>query len=724
MKEKLLIKLFLFIPFIAFSQDYSGFISDNYSGLHSILDNPATAVSSPYLSDINLLSANAFVSNDYTGINLGAIINNDTNNFYDNSGDNISSKLEGNNFNLNASLLGPSFLVNLGYEHSLALTSRVRSLVNINSLDGAFFENYSTGFSNTEDYTFTQDKPNFISNSFMEIGLTYATELRKTKNTTLKSGISLKYLKGLGIMFAEVDNLKVDYHDADETMDTSGGLLYGVSDNFNKEVYILTPGSKGFGFDIGFVYEWKPNFDPKSKEVAKNYKNYKYKIGISLTDFGSITYPSSLNKKYNLDRTGIDTNTIDGDADLETTLDNLYSPTETREDIKVKLPTAAHISIDWNTNNKIYLNLHTDISIKGSSAKMTNRIVSTAILTPRYESKWFSAFSPISFNEHMNFKWGLGFRAGPVFVGSGSLLSNLFEKNSKGADIYFGLKIPLYRYEKPVETIKTKKRIDTDRDGTFDDEDKCLTVAGPKENNGCPWQDSDNDGVLDDVDKCINVVGDKNNEGCPWNDNDGDGIPNNKDHCPNLSGPNENDGCPWSDSDKDGILDSKDKCPYKAGPSENDGCPWSDTDKDGILDLKDKCPNIAGLVELDGCPKPKIEKEVIDQLNKYARTILFNTGKATFKKEAYVTLNAIYNIMVQYENAEFIIEGHTDNQGTPKDNQILSELRANAVMDFLMVRGVLAKRLSAVGYGETQPISSNDTERGREANRRVIIKVK
>ena len=172
------------------------------------------------------------------------------------------------------------------------------------------------------------------------------------------------------------------------------------------------------------------------------------------------------------------------------------------------------------------------------------------------------------------------------------------------------------------------------------------------------------------------------------------------------------------------MLDNVDKCPNIAGPSENNGCPWSDSDKDGIIDIKDKCPNIAGLPDLNGCPKPSIKKGVVDQLNEYARTILFNTGKATFKKEAYVTMNAIYNIMVQYEDATFNIEGHTDNQGLPQDNQLLSERRANAVIDFLMVRGILAKRLTAIGYGETQPISSNDTERGREENRRVIIKVK
>lgn len=88
-------------------------------------------------------------------------------------------------------------------------------------------------------------------------------------------------------------------------------------------------------------------------------------------------------------------------------------------------------------------------------------------------------------------------------------------------------------------------------------------------------------------------------------DKDQDGIPNKLDQCPEIAGPVENNGCPWPDTDGDGIIDKDDACPTVAGPAENNGCPWPDTDGDGILDKDDACPTVPGMPEYNGCPKPK-----------------------------------------------------------------------------------------------------------------------
>ncbi|WP_114821757.1 vWA domain-containing protein [Chryseobacterium sp. KLBC 52] len=88
-------------------------------------------------------------------------------------------------------------------------------------------------------------------------------------------------------------------------------------------------------------------------------------------------------------------------------------------------------------------------------------------------------------------------------------------------------------------------------------------------------------------------------------DKDQDGIPNQLDKCPDIAGPVENEGCPWVESDGDGVIDKDDACPTVTGPPENNGCPWPDTDGDGILDKDDACPTVPGLPEYNGCPKPK-----------------------------------------------------------------------------------------------------------------------
>src|SRR5690606_19373598 len=109
------------------------------------------------------------------------------------------------------------------------------------------------------------------------------------------------------------------------------------------------------------------------------------------------------------------------------------------------------------------------------------------------------------------------------------------------------------------------------------------------------------------------------------------------------------------------------------------------------------------------------------ELNEYSRTILFDLNKATIRPESNETLQAIADIMKEYSGTVFHIEGHTDSTGSEAYNEKLSRERAASVKDFLTGAGIPANRLTSEGYGETQPISSNNTAKGRQENRRVEI---
>jgi len=258
---------------------------------------------------------------------------------------------------------------------------------------------------------------------------------------------------------------------------------------------------------------------------------------------------------------------------------------------------------------------------------------------------------------------------------------------------------------------------DTDGDGIYDKDDACPDVPGLPEFNGCP--DSDGDGIEDSKDDCPNEAGLAEFNGCP--DTDGDGVPDHLDDCPTVPGLKALKGCP--DADGDGVADHIDECPNEAGPAANKGCPWKDTDGDGVLDKDDKCPNEPGTVANFGCPEVKPNAEKMKQLNDYARTILFDTGKATFKRESQQTLEAMNAIFKEFPEATFALEGYTDSVGSERSNQLLSERRANAVKDWLVANGIDKDRLTAAGYGEANPIDSNTTAAGRTNNRRVEVKL-
>ncbi len=306
---------------------------------------------------------------------------------------------------------------------------------------------------------------------------------------------------------------------------------------------------------------------------------------------------------------------------------------------------------------------------------------------------------------------GVGLRTGVFFIGSGSVLSNMMSDNSMAADIHLGVKIPVYQ----------KKAKDLDGDGVLDKNDECPEIAGPVENKGCPWKDTDGDTVLDKDDKCPTVAGPIENNGCPWPDTDGDKVVDKDDKCPTVAGPVENNGCPWPDTDGDGVLDKDDKCPTVAGLTAFAGCP--DTDKDGLADQEDACPTVAGPISNKGCPE--VTQEVLKELKVQARAVFFVTGKAVLatadKGETDGRLEAIKEILKNYPNAKFSIEGHTDDVGSAESNQKLSEARAKAVVDALVAKGVNPANLTHKGFGESKPVASNKTAQGRAQNRRTEV---
>jgi outer membrane protein OmpA-like peptidoglycan-associated protein/uncharacterized coiled-coil DUF342 family protein len=101
----------------------------------------------------------------------------------------------------------------------------------------------------------------------------------------------------------------------------------------------------------------------------------------------------------------------------------------------------------------------------------------------------------------------------------------------------------------------------------------------------------------------------------------------------------------------------------------------------------------------------------------------FGIGTAAINEGSVSTLERLGDLAIGCQNESLIIEigGHTDSQGPAADNQLLSERRAQAVLDFMLDRGVQSDSARAVGFGETQPIESNDTNAGRAANRRITF---
>ena len=246
--------------------------------------------------------------------------------------------------------------------------------------------------------------------------------------------------------------------------------------------------------------------------------------------------------------------------------------------------------------------------------------------------------------------------------------------------------------------------------------------------------DRDGDGYPDAEDQCPDQPetwnGVDDNDGCPDDpDTDGDKVTDSHDNCviepEDRDGYLDDDGCPEPDNDLDGILDAVDKCPNqpedKDGWQDEDGCPDLDNDSDTVGDVDDFCPNQPGAPggERPGCPKKDQLVVVTATEIRILQQVHFAFNKATILKDSWKLLDQVAEVLRDNPKITIEIQGHTDNVGNANYNLKLSQARADAVRKDLITRGHIApERLTAKGYGATQPIVPNTTADNRALNRR------
>ena len=447
MKKKVLVML-VFTSFIsANAQSYLGYYHDNYAGVQGVLFNPASIVDSRFKTDINLFSFSTTVGNDMYAVNFSDAFKSG----YDFDTQAKKSFTDSNNVIMNLDVMGPAFMFNITPKHSLAVFTRARAFVNLGGVNGELINELSKE-NNKNSFDYLVGNPNFTGNSWGEFGLSYAAVLYQKGQHFLKGGITAKYLQGVAnahfqgsnVRLKFVENLSNAYL---SSFTSEGTATYGTSQDFDANPNIeIDSASKGFGLDLGLTYEWRPDFDTTKKEVSnfKELNKYKLRFGISLTDLGSIKYEKGIRKSFNLNSSFTEGEFNNAD-NIDTFLNDKYISTNISGGVKSKLPTALHADIDWNMHKKFYLNINGDFSMVESGALNQNTIENRFSATPRFESRGFSFYVPVSFMQYSGTQIGAGLRTGIFFIGSGSAITNAFAKETKAMDFHLGIKIPVYQ---------------------------------------------------------------------------------------------------------------------------------------------------------------------------------------------------------------------------------------------------------------------------------------
>ena len=204
-------------------------------------------------------------------------------------------------------------------------------------------------------------------------------------------------------------------------------------------------------------------------------------------------------------------------------------------------------------------------------------------------------------------------------------------------------------------------------------------------------------------------------------DRDKDGIADSNDQCPDEAGLSSNRGCPLSDidADGDGIPNKIDECPYIKGSVTMRGCP--DLDDDGVIDSKDHCPTVKGSTVNNGCP----DKNTLTKVQDKTKAVEFEVNETAIAGGDLIDiLEPITDRLAADTALRVSITGHTDAEGDDQYNMILSQNRADAVRAYFVEHGIAESRIQTIGYGESNPVTANDTEVGRSQNRRAEIYIK
>lgn len=461
-----------------------------YSGINGISLNPSLPVLSPLYLDINLVSTNVFVQNNYLYIfsnedKLSRLIKNDVRTL------NSSNKFYSDKYTpglkhglVDVSVMGPSVALMFG-RHSVGLYTGLRSVTSFKQLPYTLAKFFYEGlyFPPQYDMTFNYpDKITFGSMHWGEIGLNYSGIIFQEYDQTVSIGLTIKQLLGYAGSYVTMEHLSYRVPNYDTLIvyntDMEAGLSAPLDYNGNSFNSSLIRG-KGTGLDFGITYEKKVQNGKTNTHVSKlcaqSYTPYLFRIGAAVTDLGSIRFTSNSMKLKVSDGSlfwpGISGLQFGNVNTMTAELSNRFfgDPQKLIVDDKfsMSLPATINLHADVNLTGIILNNTNSSLTYN-MNKRQVNRFlghgewfVSGVVIMPlttrhttistssvisaatRYETRYFQAGISANLWNYDTFMMGANLRIGYFFIGTDDLLSYMKIKDYTGTNIYAGVKFNL-----------------------------------------------------------------------------------------------------------------------------------------------------------------------------------------------------------------------------------------------------------------------------------------
>ncbi|WP_223860630.1 DUF5723 family protein [Spirosoma validum] len=472
MKYLLALGGFLLVSTVSSAQNLLGISTSRYGGTNRLYINPSLAADSPSKLFLNGFTANVHVNNNYVRFqapfSLLRLVTGNVQDQYKNPDGSVHfdvnytrENLDGNakNGTLAGEVRGPSLLIKTSEYSAFAVTTRFRAVGQVIGASQSLLSALRAGLGDKALYSIPTDNNRFNlnTNTYAELGVTYAGTLSESDGQKLLLGVTAKVLVGYNAqhiinrganyrIVADPNNpfsavLELNQFDA-----TLGYTTFLENRSITPRT-LFSPDSpgRGFGFDIGMTYI--NQYDTDSPAL---------RLGVALTDIGGLTYKGEQYNYADISQnpvrfTNADFNRITGSLDVLQSIQDKLSTGRNPDKTTFRsgLPTSLNLTADYQLPSGFGINVTYFQDVRSQQALAVHQPTMLAVV-PRYDARWLSLAVPIAYLNH-GLTAGASVRVGPAWLGTENFLGLIGNTSigirPRGLDIYAGVAFGLGRVE-------------------------------------------------------------------------------------------------------------------------------------------------------------------------------------------------------------------------------------------------------------------------------------
>jgi hypothetical protein len=454
MKKAVFFLCFLHTLFLQ-AQEQFGSSFSNYTPTQSVFINPSSMLDSKTWLDIHVVGFGAYTMNNFAYLKNTSVIK------LIKEGDSESYVQDKIRYKYNRSvnsIYNRSFANALSGvwtqgDHALGLFFNARSFTTVRGIPNevsGIIDRAIAGdqFEQNKDYAYRD--AHLSSLTFGEVQISYAYTFHKNQQHMFMGGVSIKKFIPIFGVAGQIYDVRFN-----QNSDSSFAYLYADMDAMYTN-QVKTNFKAGMGLDLGFTYQRMEqnakSYFPNSRRSGCKKVPYKFKLGASILDIGSVKYDEKVvqarglridyGSTYNVDFDQFDADSI---FSIVSGLDTILTDLDIKKSNKIHLPTALSLQFDYNLwKSKVYFNASLMQGFPISNQKFGSRRPNSLMAGIRYESRFFDVSIPFSLYEYRMPQLGFSFRLYFLTIGTDKLLSLLGTPSFYGTDIYAAIKIPIF----------------------------------------------------------------------------------------------------------------------------------------------------------------------------------------------------------------------------------------------------------------------------------------